>query len=171
MLKSLEIFGFKSFADRTRFDFAFNLINTIRHLASDQAMLSHLDQVARVLKPDGLYAVGVSLSSYGRERPDGDRWVGCRGACRVEQTVRCEPPRTPGQWRRRIERVRSLLTVTRPGGVTKMESTYCLRCYDLLQWLGLLKRSALRLDATVDGFGDPAPLVEPGYAIHVLRPR
>ena len=38
--------------------FAFNMINTIRHLLTDDALALHLRAMARVLVPGGVYAVG-----------------------------------------------------------------------------------------------------------------
>lgn len=76
----------------SRYSLAFNLINTIRHLHSDRAMLDHFDAVARVLKPNALYAVGISLSLYGIEQETEDVWQGTRGTCKVSQVVQYIPP-------------------------------------------------------------------------------
>lgn len=167
-------------ADMTRFadhlrprsiGLAFNLINTIRHLDSDRAMLDHFKDVARVLHPGGLYAVGVSLSLYGHEPPTEDVWVGARGLARVKQVVQYEPPTARRGASARVERVYSHLTITRGRRTTYAHSTYALRCYSPEQWHELVERSALRVRAEVTERGEPLHVVAPGYAVYLLGRR
>jgi SAM-dependent methyltransferase len=150
------------------FSMAFNLINTIRHLPSDGAMLAHLERIARVLAPGGIYVVGLSLSAYGCEGPSEDVWTGRRGSLAVHQVVQYLPPRTPENPRPRREVVVSHLTVRRPGGVEHRDSTYTLRTYSASQWVGLIGRSALKLLETVDEQGEPVSVGDGGYALFVL---
>ena len=150
---------------------AFNLINTIRHLHSDRAMLDHFGAVARVLKPGALYAVGISLSLYGIEQETEDVWQGTRGTCKVSQVVQYIPPDcTPRAPRggNRLERVISHLTITRPRGEEHRDSTYALRTYDLAQWQSLLRRSPFEVRVVLgdDGVEIAPPRI--GYAIWVL---
>ena len=156
-----------------RADFAFNLHNTIRHLESDEAMLRHFSEMARALRPHGLYAVGISLSQYGEEPVQEDVWVGRRGRRTVRQLVQYLPPgtREHGPARQRFERVVSHVAIERPRGVEHFDSTYELRCYDARQWERLLARSALRQRATVDWWGEPFTRRAPGYAIELLARR
>lgn len=170
-------------ADMSHFDrhlkrgsigFAFNLINTIRHLHSDRAMLDHFAAIARVLAPGGVYAVGISLAAYGLEPPTEDTFAGRRGACEVRQFVQYEPA-GGRSGALRMERVASHLTIVRGAGRGRTEehrdSSYTLRSYDLAQWHKLVERSALRIEATVDEVGDAFAASEPGYAIFVLGAR
>lgn len=155
----------------SRYALAFNLINTIRHLHSDRAMLDHFHAVARVLKPNAIYAVGISLSLYGIEQETEDVWQGARGTCRVSQVVQYIPPEcTPRAPRggNRLERVISHLTITRPRGEEHRDSAYALRTYDLAQWHALLRRSpfAVRTVLGDDGVEIPPPKI--GYAIWLL---
>jgi len=146
-----------------RVSFAFNLINTIRHLESDAAMLEHFEQIARVLSPNAVYAIGISLTQYSVEKPSRDVWDGARGPCRVRQVVRFTPPE-----RGRKERVDSRLTVTTPTGRSHHKSTYFLRTYSPRQWLSLIRRSHLHLVETVDPNGSPIPVPDAGYAVFLL---
>lgn len=169
-----------------RADFAFCLINTVRHLHTDRAMLAHLACMARALRPGGVYALGLSVTDYGREFPSEDVWVGVRGRCRVHQLVQFEPPTARG----RMERVITHLTVTTPAAERHIDSTYGLRAYSGPQWATIIGRSAMELVAVVDERGDdhPCPAVglrasaplpwrgwdapgASGYAISILRPR
>ena len=158
------------FADRMpahSVDFAFNPINTIRHLETDAQMLQHFAEMARVLKPGGVYAVGLSLTSYAIEQPDEDLWEGTRGGCRVRQLVQYIPPAAGGRW----ERVISHLVVERGGRVAHSDSSYRLRCYDERQWRRLIARSTLRRIGLADVRGDPIAARTLPYAFDVLAPR
>ena len=157
------------FAPRVKrpIDAAFNLINTIRHLPGDRAMLHHLGGVAGVLRPGGVYAVGLSTTLYGAEMPSEDVWVGVRGPCRVTQVVNY----LPADARDRSETVLSHLHIHRPRGDEHRDSTYTLRSYSLDEWTRLIKRSPFRIARVTDQDGvdtDPPAL---GYAIYALTPR
>jgi len=151
-------------------DFAFNLINTIRHLPSDRAMLDHFEQMAKILKPGGVYALGLSLSSYGFEISSEDIWIGQRGRCEVRQVVQYLPGTGEGRGGR-MERVISHLTVTRERSVDEIDFTYDLRGYDHAQWTRLIARSPLKVLGTVREDGSSFKVSEPGYAIFMLRTR
>jgi SAM-dependent methyltransferase len=152
-------------------DIAFNTVNTIRHLENDAAVLRHLHDVARVLRPGGIYAIGISLSRYGSESPEEDVWEARRGRCAVRQIVQYLPP---GTWQgrgagARIERVVSHLVVERPAGREHRDATYDLRCYDATQWRRLLARSALQHVALADPAGRMLAARTTPYAIDILR--
>lgn len=148
-------------------DFAFNLINSIRHLESDAVMLAHFNAVAAALKSGGVYAIGLSLASYGLEGTTEDVWDGKRGQCSVNQLVQFEPP----GYGERFEQVFSHLTVMRPSGEKHYDSRYTLRTYSSKQWKKLISRSAFELTATVDEDGNDITITEPGYGIWILSKR
>lgn len=160
---------------RGRVDFAFNLINTIRHLPTDAAVLAHLRSVARVLRPGGVYAVGLTLTAYGMEFPSEDVWEGRRGLCRVKQVVDYIPPISPREERARAERVISHVMITRGVGraarTEHRNSRYTLRTYGRRQWESLIARSPLRIAATVDESGRVLHVTPGGYAIWLLARR
>lgn len=153
---------------KRRATFAFNLINTIRHLPSDEAMLDHFGQVARALRPGGVYAVGLSLTAYGREPPSEDVWIGARGRLHVTQVVQFLPPNSDGNPRSRSEQVLSHLTIRRPSGEDHRDSAYRLRTYSLVQWESLVSRSPLRIARSIDEWGEPVPAADGGYHIFAL---
>lgn len=158
-----------------RFDFAFNLINTVRHLSSDGAMRQHFAAVARVLKPGGVYAVGISLAAYGLEPETEDTWVGKQRGVTVTQVVQYIPPTARRGEAGRVERVLSHLTIRSGRGKSAREehrdSTYALRSYGLEQWRALVENSALRIVGVTDGHGQDATASEPGYFVFVLGVR
>lgn len=148
------------------FAVAFNPVNTIRHLHSARAVTSHLRQVAEVLKPGGLYLVGISFSRYGEEEPIEDLWTAKRGSVAVRQIVQYIPP-DPAT---RMEQVFSHLQVDRPSGRDYFDSNYELRSYDLDQWRGLVRRSPLRRVGAIDDLGNAVTNdIVTNYQIEVLR--
>lgn len=172
--------GFEAAAERAfgkalpKADLAFNLINTIRHLSDDRAMLDHFAAVARVLKPGAPYIVGISLCSYGNEFETEDVWTGSRAGLRVTQTVQYLPASGRRGEAARAERVISHLTVidAKASAAEPVErhidETYALRSYDLKQWNELIEKSAMRVAATFDGEGREVEASEPGYVVYGL---
>lgn len=146
---------------------AFNLINSIRHLPSDAAMLEHFAQIARALAPGGIYVVGLSATAYGLESPSEDVWTGRRGPLRVTQVVQFEPPAPESRW----EQVYSVLSIAQGKRLRTAQSAYRLRTYSLEQWHALLSRSPLQPALAVDEQGDPITPPQSGYALHILRHR
>lgn len=149
-------------------DAAFNLINTVRHLRDDDAVLAHLEQTAACLKRRGVYIVGTSVTDYDLEQPSEDVWSGGRGPCRVTQVVNYLPPEDPAT---RTETVLSHIHVARPGDEERRDSVYHLRTYSLTQWTDLIARSAMRIDAVLDDVGEVVSPPTIGYALFVLRAR
>lgn len=166
-----DMVGFEREVDPASIDMAFNLINTIRHLPSDRAMLTHLKGVRGVLKPDGIYVVGISLSAYGREEPDEDIWRGKRGRVEVTQIINFEPATNGAGPGSRVEMVYSHMMVRTPKGESHYDDVYGLRSYDLAQWRAIVSRAGFERISTIDEQGEDVEVREPGYAIHVLRAR
>jgi SAM-dependent methyltransferase len=162
---------FASHLAESSVDLAFTPINSMRHLPTDSAILAHFGQIARVLKPGGFYAVGVSITAYGVEQPSEDMWEGTRGGCHVHQLVQYLPAAGGRGVAARAERVISHLTVTTPSATHHLDSTYALRSYDLGQWEALVGRSALSIAAVVDEDGRELRLAPPGYGVFVLKRR
>ncbi len=149
---------------------AFNLINTIRHLETDAAMVAHLRAVGRVLARGGRYIVGLTLSAYGIEEETEDVWVGARGRCKVTQVVQYLPPTGSRGDAARVERVISHMTVERPRGVEHIDSTYGLRGYNLKQWRDVTAKGGLAIEAVHNAAGEPVDAHEPGYYLFTLAP-
>jgi SAM-dependent methyltransferase len=153
-------------------DFAFIPVNTLRLLENDERVLTHLAQIARVLRPGGIYVVGISLIAAGSEldgdlQPEEDVWSATRGRCRVSQIVNYLPPAWTGLPRREV--VISHLMVERPSGVEHDDGRYELRTYTAAQWRELVARSPLSHVATLDNEGRPAEGRSLPYQLEVLR--
>ncbi len=147
---------------------AFNPVNSIRHLASDEDMLTHFTDVATFLPPGGIYIIGISLTDYAWLLPEEDLWEGARGRCKVSQLVNYLPPE-PGTKNARIETVISHLTVTRPRGTEHFDDTYDLRTYDKKQWHQLIKKTTLTHAGSFDATGTDLGDRHLPYQLEVLR--
>lgn len=160
-----DMTSFAALLGRERFDIAFNLVNTIRHLESDAAMRAHFREVARALRPGGIYVVGIHLSRYGEHLPEEDVWSARRGRVLVRQLVQYLPPERGG----RTELVVSHLAIERPSGTEHRDAKYGLQCYDAGQWSRLLATTPFRHEATVTRRGEPIAVRGVPYALDVLR--
>lgn len=156
----------EDFALRERADLALCPHNSIRHLETDEAVLSHLRCVNASLKQGGIYVIGLGTALYGQEEDAEDVWSARRGRLRVTQVVQYLPasPRT------RRERVVSVLHVESPAESRCVEMAYDLRAYSRSEWLGLIERSAMALARECDEVGEPVP-EGPGYRQWVLMRR
>lgn len=157
----------KSGLPKSSVDFAFNPVNSIRHLESDKHMLEHLDQMAEILKPGAIYLVGISLTDYDFLIPEEDLWEGARGLCKVSQLINFLPPE-PGTPRARIETAISHLTVTRPKGEEHFDDFYDLRTYNTTQWRQLIAKSKLKCAGSFDASGKPLADRSLPYQLEVL---
>ncbi|MFT3684597.1 MAG: class I SAM-dependent methyltransferase [Phycisphaerales bacterium] len=158
-------------AGRGRFDVAFNPINSVRHLASDKAVLDHLACVKRSLRRGGVYLVGVEVTPPGIAQPTEDVWQGRIAGLRVHQFVSYLPP----EGRSRHEKVISHKTVIQGRGKAKVErhidSVYSLRTYTREQWLTLLDASGWEVVACYGPTGRLKRFEPVGYCLQVLKPR
>lgn len=156
-------------------DFAFNMINTVRHVKSDAAMVRHLRGVRHALRPGGVYVVGLSLSWYGMEAPSEDVWQGTLQGLRVLQTVQYLPAVGGAKARERMEQVLSHLQMTQGRGkgarMWDVDDRYELLSFNLEEWMKVVERAGMRVIATVDEEGNEIAPAEPGYSIFVLGAR
>ncbi|HEX7880574.1 MAG TPA: class I SAM-dependent methyltransferase [Candidatus Eisenbacteria bacterium] len=152
-----------------RFDLAFTLDNSLRHLPDDGAVAAHLASTARVLKPGGAYVVGLSFHDPGRADTSEDIWTGQRGKTRVTQMVQFEPP--PAGSRFRHETVIEHVEVSDAAGAHHHDAVWRLLLLEQARWERLVGDSPFTWVATLDATGSP---IEPGvfdYQWLVLTPR
>jgi SAM-dependent methyltransferase len=151
-------------------DVAYLPDNSFRHLPDDAAALGHLDGMAKLLRPGGIYVVGISLTNPEGEEPDEDVWTASRGGIRVTRVVNYLPPESgaPGP---RLERVISHLVVQRSGREEHRDHVYDLRTYTPRQWEQLLAGSGLRRLDSLDRLGTPRAGRDLLYQLEVLARR
>jgi SAM-dependent methyltransferase len=131
------------------FDLAFSLLSTFKYLRSEQHALAHLRHTAAALAPDGLFIIGLHLSTYHRRRTDREVWRGEREGVHVTSEVITEPPNR----RTRLEWLQNRLQVRRAGTrrVERLETRWQCRTYSAEEFAALLARvPALELVACYD---------------------
>lgn len=136
-----------SFRPKRRYDLAFNLLSTFRHLPTDRQALAHLRVTAGALNPGGIFVLGLDLAAYGEEQAEEEVWTARSGVKHVMMTI-------PAERGRRREKIINF--VERGGKV--MESAYDLRSYDAAEMSALLALSSFRLEACYGYDGRPAKL-------------
>jgi SAM-dependent methyltransferase len=123
---------------KRRFDLVHCLVSTFKYLLDEADALACLDRVADVLKPGGLFVLGVHLSDPGQTKPSHERWVASRDGIEVVCNTRTWPAR-PGT---RLEPMRSRLRVTLTNGEThEQETNWEVRSYTAGQLKGLLQKA------------------------------
>jgi len=125
----------QSFVRPRSFDLAHCLVSTFKYLLSHDDAAAHLKSVARSLRPGGIYVLGLHLTDYDDDRPDTERWTGSRGGVHVTCNIRA----WPADRRRRIEELRSRLTVRRSDAVRHYETNWRFRTYNLGELRALLR--------------------------------
>src|SRR5207237_1124820 len=69
-------------------DAAYCLINTFRHLVTEEAASAHLACIARSVRPGGVYILGVDVLRLNGYRGEVERWTQRRGNTQVTVTQR-----------------------------------------------------------------------------------
>lgn len=121
---------------RKTFDMAHTLVSTFKYLLTEVQAEAHLHRVADVVKPGGIYALGVHLTDYDRTADEHERWVGERKGVKVV----CNIHSWPADKKTRLEKVRSRLTITQGKEKKTQETTWNFRTYNARQMKALLKK-------------------------------
>src|SRR5947199_5744590 len=115
-------------------DAAYCVLNTFRHLLTEQAARGHLECIAGSLRPGGIYVLGLHLLPLGGDKEDSDCWTQRRGETKVTVTQRVL--RT--DLRRRIEDVQVCLIARRGSKEFRLRHAFQLRTYTRRQFRRLL---------------------------------
>ena len=135
------------------------LVNSLRHLMTDRAVLAHMDSMSQALRAGGVYVVGLHMARYANDASTRDVYTANRGKVRLCEYVTCTPAPSAT---RRTERIDSVLRIGSPGRAEMKRRTYTLRTYSMIQWARLLAKSAMRPLAITD---------QDGAAIDIRLPR
>jgi len=153
-------------------DAAYCMVNTFRHLLTEQAARSHLECIAGSLRPGGIYVLGLRLLPSDVRQEDIQLWTDWRGETKVTVTLRA----LRSDLRRRIENVRVCLLVWRRSKELHLRHEFQLRTYTSRQFRRLLASvPSLELCDVYDFRYDiEQPFAvndETAYSVFVLRRR
>lgn len=121
---------------KRRFDLAFNFVSTFKYLMSDADAIAHLRNTAGMLRPGGLYLLGLHVTDYRDQAAQSERWVERRGSLEVTAVIRSEPPNR----RRRTEQMRARISCLdhETGARRRFETRWTFRTYGPRQLKALL---------------------------------
>lgn len=125
------------FTTGTRYDIAFNTINSFRHLSTHAQALGHLRAMAQCIRPGGLYLLGVHLSPTAAEPSETESWAARRGNLAVNTymwTIQRDP-------RKRVERFGIHFDIHTPSRTWRIEDELVLRSYTAPQMNRLIRES------------------------------
>lgn len=146
VVADMSQFQQRDLTSKRPFDVAFNTINSFRHLTDAKSSRDHLRCVADVLRPGGLYLLGVHLTPTTATPSDGEAWSARRGKLSIQTNM----------WfvdrdsKRRIERFGIYFDVHRPSGSFRINDMLVLRSYTKRQMDQFLAQSPLEPIATFD---------------------
>ncbi len=119
---------------KRKVDAAFNLINSFRHLPSEQAAVAHLRCMARALRKGGIYLLGLHLTPVSRRICDDECYTARRGTVTVKSRLWTKSVDS----RKRVEMVGMTLDVTTPAKQLKLVDEMPFRMYTARQFNRLL---------------------------------
>lgn len=148
------------------FDGAFCTVDTFRHLLSENTAISHLRSVARHLRNNALYVLGLHLLPDSGVNNQFARWQHARGRLSVTTTMRV----LDIDRRRREESIQMSLQIKTPRRRERYQSSYKLRTYSLRQFHRLLAAAGVfRIRACYDHDYDlERPLTPDKYSEDVV---
>jgi SAM-dependent methyltransferase len=153
-------------------DAAYCLVNTFRHLLTEQSARDHLECIVDSLRPGGIYVLGMDLLPLHADRREAERWT--RKRTKTSVTVTQRVLRT--DLRRRVQNVRVSMLVRRGSKELRLRHDFQLRTYTPRQFRWLLASvPSLELCAVYDFWYDvhqPLALSDAiDYGVFVLRRR
>jgi SAM-dependent methyltransferase len=128
-------------------DAAFNMINSFRHLLSEQQALAHLRCVAAALRPGGIYVLGLHLTPTEGTPLAQESWSARRGHLGINTRLRTFDL----DLRRRTERCRMSMDIYTPTRHFRISDELVFRTYTREQLRRLLAAvPALQLTSVFD---------------------
>jgi SAM-dependent methyltransferase len=134
--KSVTVDDMSDFTVARKFDAAFNMINSFRHLSTEQLAHAHLQCMADAIAPGGLYVLGLHLIPTAGDRCEEESWSARRGNLMVNSHMWSKAI----DRRRRIEKLGMRLDVFTPTQHLRIHDEMCYRTYTAHQMTALLAR-------------------------------
>lgn len=119
-------------------DLAYCLVNTFRHLLTEQDAVQHLQTIAAALKPGGLYILGLHMLPPDADEEDDEEWSVTRDGITVH--MRLDVESCDRQQRQEVLRFQMTVTDPKLDLPLTWTSQYPMRIYEADQLLSLLQR-------------------------------
>lgn len=117
-------------------DFAHCLVSTFKYLLTEKDAVACLQRVAEALKQDALFVLGLHLTDYTQQKEEHERWVAERDGIRVTCNTHTWPP----DQCRRLEPLRTRLSIHHEGRSHVQETHWQFRTYSAAQMRALLRK-------------------------------
>jgi len=131
---NMASFSLADLGRRKKFDAAFNLVSSFLHLTTEADAQQHLHAVANVLKPGGIYLLGIHLKPKGKQFCLQERWSIRRGSLSVTSHLKS----LSQDLKQRIEMIEVRITAKTPKKCYKIVDRFPFRIYTAKQFHGLL---------------------------------
>ncbi len=134
--ESVTVDDMSNFQLKKRVDAAFNLINTFRHLGTEEQAEGHIRCMAEALNPGGVYLLGLHLLAGKGELMDEESWTGKRGGTSV----------TSYMWTKKLDRAGRMehlgmnIDVVTPTTEFRIQDEMHYRTYTAAQMQALFSR-------------------------------
>jgi SAM-dependent methyltransferase len=135
-LRSANVFA----ADMARFtiphpaDIGVCLLDSFRHLLTEEDARAHLQCLARAVRPGGIYLLGLHLLPPDADLNCTERWTNQSGSTHITTTLRV----TASSRRTRLEQIRISLLVREGKKITRYRDEFPLRLYTAAQLKSLV---------------------------------
>ncbi|MCL2303836.1 MAG: methyltransferase domain-containing protein [Planctomycetaceae bacterium] len=117
-------------------DAAFNLVSSFCHLTSEVQAENHLRLMADVLRPGGVYLLGLHLKPKGVAECESESWSCRRGSLLLSSHLKT----IHGNEKERIETIEFRITAQTPNKIVHLLDRFPFRTYTLAQFRKLLRK-------------------------------
>ena len=117
-----------------KFDAAFNFVSSFLHLTTEADAMQHLRTIADVLKPGGIYLLGIHLKPKGTQHCAQESWSLRRGSRTIESHLKS----LTQDLKKRIEMVEICVEVHTPTKHDKIVDRFPFRIYTANQFNDML---------------------------------
>ena len=131
---NMTCFSLADLDRKKKFDAAFNLVSSFLHLTTEADAQQHLHAVADMLKPGGIYLLGIHLKPKGKQLCLQERWSLRRGALSVTSHLKS----LSQDLKKRIEMIEMSIKAETPKKRYKIIDRFPFRTYTARQLSDLL---------------------------------
>jgi SAM-dependent methyltransferase len=134
IVKNMVSFSLADFNRIRKFDIAFNFVSSFLHLTTEADARRHLQTIADILKPGGIYLLGIHLKPAGQQLCAVEHWSMRRGSLSVESFLK---PLSQDS-KKRIEIVEFRIEAETPTKRYQIVDRFPLRMYTVKQFNHLI---------------------------------
>jgi SAM-dependent methyltransferase len=117
-----------------KFDIAFNFVSSFLHLTTEADARQHLQTIADILKPGGIYLLGIHLKPAGQQLCASEHWSVRRGSLTIKSYLKSLTQDS----KKRIETVEFRIEAETPTKCYRIIDRFPLRMYTAKQFNDLL---------------------------------